>query len=124
MAPGAPLSVIFCAADEFALWNICAKVRPLAGAGVAEMVPAVTLNVTVITCGLPVAFGEVTVTVPVYVPTGSFEPSTEIVRFAGVAPPVGVTVNQLTPAVPPLAAAVKLRDCPAPDTATVWAAGA
>src|ERR1035438_6411371 len=92
-------------AGAVVLWNICEKLKPLAGAGVAEIVPALTLNVTVITCGLPVALGEVTVIVPTYWPTVRLAPFTETVRFEGVVPAAGLTDNQFTPAVPLFATA-------------------
>lgn len=64
IAPGAPASAMVCAAGAVPPAG-CVKVNPAAvGAGVAVMVPEVTVRVTVIVAGLLAALGEVTVTVP------------------------------------------------------------
>ena len=65
--------------------------------GLAEMVPAFTVRVTVTNAGLFPALGvvEITTTVPVYVPCASLEPSTLTEMLPGVAPE-GDTVSQFT----------------------------
>jgi hypothetical protein len=63
----------------------------------AEIVPIVTVRVTGITAGLPAADGLSTMTLPVYVPAVSFEPSTETLNEPFVVPVAEGTESQPRP---------------------------
>ena len=77
--------------------------EPGAAFSVELLVAALTTKVTWTVCGLPVAPGEATVTVPVYEPAVKPAGFTETFTVPGVVPLVGIADNQV-----PVAVAVKL----------------
>src|SRR5690349_12130005 len=107
---------MFCVAGAFPPCA-CVKVRD---AGAAEIVPAETTSCTLIVAGLPVAEGDVTVTVPLYVPGASADPFAVTVIGPGVEPLAGETVNQFPPV---LAAAAAVQLSPAPPLVTLMVCG-
>jgi len=82
-----------------------------------------TVSVTETVCGLLEAPVELIVTFPKYVPVPSPAVLTEMLRYAGVVPALGLTDSQLPPEVV-VAEALKARAVPLLPTATFWTPGA